>query len=58
MKRKIYQYNTIGDEIDERVRGAKNELAKTYNVLTSSIVWMGGDKFIVVKDGKEIIVSA
>ena len=30
------------------------ELEKKYN---SSVVWMGKNRFIVVKDGKEIIVE-
>lgn len=30
------------------------ELAKQYNVSTSSVVWCGDNKYIVVKDGKEI----
>ena len=32
------------------------ELAREYNVDTSSIVWIGDNKYIVVKDGKEIII--
>ena len=32
----------------------KAELAKQYDVSISSIVWIGDNKYIVVKDGKEI----
>ena len=42
----------------ERAHKKSIELANTYNVSSSCIVWMGGNKFIIVKDGKEIVVSA
>lgn len=32
----------------------KAELAKQYDVSISSIVWIGDNKYIVVKDGIEI----
>lgn len=34
----------------------KKELAKIYGVSISSVVWIGNNKYIVVKDGKEIII--
>ena len=34
----------------------KRELSKIYNVSVSSIVWVGNNKYIVVKDGKEILI--
>lgn len=34
----------------------KKELAEQYNVSTSNIVWMGNNKYIVIKDGKEIYI--
>lgn len=38
----------------EKARKEKIILAKKYDVSVSSIVWMGGNHYIVVKDGKEI----
>lgn len=38
----------------EKAMKDKNELAKEYNVSTSSIVWIGNNHYIIVKDGKEI----
>lgn len=35
----------------------KTELAMQYNVPTSSIVWLGNNRYIVVKDGKEIKIG-
>lgn len=35
----------------------KKELAKQYGVSTSSIVWIGDNRYIVVKDGKEIKIG-
>ena len=32
----------------------KKDLARQYNVSPSSIVWIGDNHYIVVKDGKEI----
>ena len=41
----------------ERAMKAKEKLAKEYDVSITSIVWTGEKKFIVVKEGKEIIVT-
>lgn len=30
------------------------ELAREYNVSLSSVVWIGDNKYIVIKNGKEI----
>lgn len=32
----------------------KEDLAKEYDVETSSIVWIGNNHYIIVKDSKEI----
>lgn len=32
----------------------KVELAEQYNVSISSVIWCGDNKYIVIKDGKEI----
>lgn len=40
----------------EKARKDKQELAKLYNVSSSSIVWKGNNKYIVIKNGKEILV--
>lgn len=34
----------------------KNELAEMYGVSVSSVIWIGDNKYIVIKDGKEIII--
>lgn len=34
----------------------KKELAKEYCVPESSIVWMGDNKYIIIKNGKEILI--
>lgn len=34
----------------------KKELAEIYGVSVSSVVWIGNNKYIVVKDGKEIMI--
>lgn len=45
------------DRMIEKVRARKKELAEEYNTDSSSIVWMGDNKYIVVtRDGKEIRV--
>lgn len=40
----------------EKVHKDKEELAKLYGVPVSAIVWKGDNKYILVKDGKEILV--
>lgn len=34
----------------------KKELAEMYGVSVSSVVWIGDNKYIVVKNGKEIMI--
>lgn len=58
MTRRFYQRNPDEDKIIEKAKGTKEKLAKTYNVSTSSIVWAGGNIFVIVKDGKNIVVTA
>ena len=38
----------------EKAQKDKSELAKSYGISSSAIVWMGNNHYIVVKDGKEI----
>lgn len=38
----------------EKASKDKLKIAQKYNVSPSSIVWMGDNHYIVVKDGKEI----
>lgn len=38
----------------EKVIKDKAELAEQYNVPISSVIWCGDNKYIVIKDGKEI----
>lgn len=40
----------------ERALQRKVELSKQYGVPISSIVWTGGNHYIIVKDGREIKV--
>ena len=41
-------------KIEEKVQKDKKELSVSYNVPISSIVWIGNNKYIVVKDNMEI----
>lgn len=34
----------------------KKELAEMYGVSVSSVVWIGDNKYIIIKDGKEIMI--
>lgn len=34
----------------------KQEIARQYGVSTSAVVWIGDNKYIVAKDGKEITI--
>lgn len=38
----------------EKAKKDKKELARQYSVSVSSVVWCGDNKYIVVKNGKEI----
>lgn len=38
----------------EKAMKDRQELAKSYNVTPSAVVWIGDNHYIVVKDGKEI----
>lgn len=38
----------------EKAHKDSKEIAKRYNVSPSSVVWIGDNHYIVVKDGKEI----
>ena len=40
----------------QKARKEKIILANKYNVSISSIVWMGGNRYIIVKNGQEIII--
>lgn len=40
----------------DKAQKDKKELAKEYDVPESSIVWIGDNKYIVIKDGKEILI--
>lgn len=41
-------------DIWEKVRKDKKELAESYGVSESAVVYIGDNKYIVVKDGQEI----
>lgn len=38
----------------EKAKKDRTELAKEYGVPESAVVWIGDNKYIIVKDGKEI----
>ena len=40
----------------ERAQRDCEELAKEYDVPSSAVVWTGGNRYIVIKDGKQIRV--
>jgi hypothetical protein len=46
----------MAEFVVEKAKRDKEELAKEYNVSTSAIIWIGDNKYIVVKDGKEIYI--
>lgn len=48
---------TKAEKAIEKAYKAKCKLATAYNVEMTSIIWMGGNKFIVVDNGKEIAVE-
>ena len=45
---------TKSEKAIEKASKQSRELEKKYN---APVVWMGGNKFIVVKDGKEIDIE-
>lgn len=45
---------SFAEKAIEKARRDRAELAKTYNVPESAVVWIGDNKYIVVKDGKAI----
>ena len=49
---------TKAEKAIEKAYKAKCKLATEYNIETTSIVWTGGNKFIIVDNGKEIEVNA
>ena len=44
----------MAEFVIEKAKRDKAELAKEYDVPTSAVVWIGDNKYIVIKDGKEI----
>lgn len=46
----------MSEKMIEKARKDSEQLASEYNVSVSSIVWIGDNHYIVVKDGKEIRV--
>lgn len=43
-------------KIIEKAQKDVQELAQKYGVPASSVVWMGDNKYIVVKDGNSILI--
>lgn len=41
----------------DRAARTKEKLAALYDVPISSIIWMGDDRYIIVKNGKEFCVE-
>ena len=46
------------DKAIEKAQKDKEKIAKKYDVFPTAIVWRGGNKFTVVKNGKEIEVNS
>ena len=40
----------------EKAEKDKKELSASYGVPISSIVWIGDNKYIIIKDGKQILI--
>ena len=40
----------------EKAQKDKQELAENYNVPVSAVIWMGNNKYIVIKDGIQILI--
>lgn len=38
----------------EKAQRDREELAQSYDVSISAVVWIGDNKYIVIKDGEEI----
>ena len=56
----IYEEDITMSKAEKAIEKAfqtKCRLAKEYNVDVTSIVWKGGNKFIIVNNGKEIEVE-
>lgn len=49
---------TKAEKAIEKAYKVKCKLTTVYNVEMTSIIWMGGNKFIIVDNGKEIEVNA
>ena len=45
------------NKVIEKAMKDKNKLAKEYDVPISSIVWLGDNHYIIVKDRKEIRIT-
>lgn len=45
-------------KIIEKAQRDKAELAAEYGVETSSIVWVGDNRYVIVKDGAEIWIGS
>ena len=46
------------EKVIEKAFQTKCRLAKEYSADVTSIVWKGGNKFIIVNNGKEIEINA
>lgn len=47
---------SFSEKIIEKAQKDCDELAIKYNVPRSAVVWIGNNKYIVVKDGKTIYI--
>lgn len=46
----------MAEKAIEKAMKDKEELAAEYGVPVSAVVWIGDNKYIVVKDGREIYI--
>lgn len=47
---------SFAEKAIEKAQKDVSELSKEYNVPTSAVIWMGGNKYIIIKEGKEILI--
>lgn len=45
-----------GEKQIEKAQRDCEQFAESYNVQRSCVIWMGGNKYIVIKDGKTIYI--
>lgn len=44
------------EKIIEKAARDREEIAQEYNASVSAVVWIGGNKYIVIKNGQQIMI--